>query len=122
MRGTVLRLTSQDFADQCGDSLIVNRSRLAGAQFIVKPPDTIVYETAPPFAHSGFGRLKALCNALLGSPLAHASTMRARCTNAAGVERERAMEDSCACSASLKINSDFGRPIAIEVSPAAKIP
>jgi len=37
-------------------------------------------------------------------------------------ERERAIEDNCACSASLNISSAFGRPRAIAVSPRRKIP
>jgi len=43
--------------------------------------------------------------------VAQASTIRA-----AGIERERANEDNYTCSASLKISSAFGRPIAIAVS------
>ena len=41
------------------------------------------------------------------------STMRARSTNAADRLRERAIEASCARSASSKINCAFGRPVTI---------
>ena len=55
-------------------------------------------------------------------PVAAASTMRARDTNAAGSERERAIVESCACSASLSTSSAIGRPIGMAVSPITKIP
>ena len=65
---------------------------------------------------------KRRATARLLCPAAHASTIRARKLSAAGIERERANDDNCACSASLKINFAFGRPIAIAVSPVGKIP
>jgi hypothetical protein len=55
-----------------------------------------------------------------GAPLAHASTMRARATNAAEIERERAIDCSCACSACVNTSSAFDRPIGIAVSPVPK--
>src|SRR5258708_35666232 len=48
--------------------------------------------------------------------------MRARVTSAAGIERERAIEASCDCSASLNVNSTFGRPIGMLVSLVSLIP
>jgi hypothetical protein len=58
---------------------------------------------------------------LFASPAAHAKTICARCVSAAGIERERAIDVSCACSASLNTSSAFGRPIAITVSPVPMI-
>src|SRR5580692_6738642 len=65
---------------------------------------------------------RRLAISLFGSPAAAARTMRARVTSAAGIERERVIEASCDCSASLNINSTFGRPIGMLVSPVPLIP
>jgi hypothetical protein len=59
--------------------------------------------------------------ALLVAPVAHARTMLARRTSAAGSERDRAIDCNCACSSSLSASSAFGRPIAIEASPSPKM-
>jgi hypothetical protein len=59
---------------------------------------------------------------LLAVPAAHANTNFARKVNAAGIERERAIDCNCCCSSALNFNSVFGRPIGMAVSPASKIP
>jgi len=56
-------------------------------------------------------RCRCWAIALLGSPAAAASTMRARATNAAEIDRERDIEVSCERSSSLNTSSAFGRPI-----------
>jgi hypothetical protein len=57
--------------------------------------------------------------ALLGSPSAAASMMRARVTNAAEIERERAIDINCERSSSLNMSFAFGRPIAMVMSPVS---
>jgi hypothetical protein len=64
---------------------------------------------------------KRRATARLNSSDARARTICARCVNAAGIESEHAIEDNCDFSASLKISSVFGRPIAIAVSPVSKM-
>jgi hypothetical protein len=65
---------------------------------------------------------RRLAISLFGSPAAAAKTMCTRVTSAAGIERERAIEASCNCSASLTVNSTFGRPIGMLVSLVPSIP
>lgn len=54
---------------------------------------------------------------LLDSPSAAASTMRARVTNAAEIDRERVIDISCERSSSFSTRSTLGRPIAMLMSP-----
>lgn len=48
--------------------------------------------------------------------------MRARMTNAAEIERERAIDISCERSSSLSTSSAFGRPIGVLTSPVPSTP
>jgi hypothetical protein len=70
----------------------------------------MLHKTPAPFTHRRIRALKVPCRSAVGLPAAQASTIRARKPSAAGIEGERANEDSWVCSASLKISSAFGRP------------
>jgi hypothetical protein len=65
---------------------------------------------------------KRRATAVLVAPAAHASTMLARRTSAAGSDRDRAIDRNCGCSSSLNTISAFGRPITIEASPSRRTP
>jgi hypothetical protein len=52
---------------------------------------------------------------VLVRPLAHASTIRARCANACAVVGRRAQRSSMSCSSSLSVSTAMGRPIAMSV-------
>jgi hypothetical protein len=102
---------SQGLVNQLSQTLIVNRARPAGTYFVIQPVDAMLQEPDAPLAHRNVRELKTLGICAVGLPAAAASTMRARVTSAAEIERERTIEVSCARSSLLNTSSAFGRPM-----------
>lgn len=117
MRRPIGGLGVQRRLDQLRDSLIVDRTRLARTNVVLKAGDTPFEEAHAPLAHRGIGRWAI---ELFASPSALLRIMRARSLSAAGNERLRANDCSCDRSTSLNTSSVFGLPMPIAVSPSER--
>jgi hypothetical protein len=100
----------QGLVDRLSQPFLVKGARLAGTHFVRQSVDTMLDEPDTPLAHRGSRELKTQRNRAVGFPAAAASTMRARVTGAAEIERERAIEVGCERSSSLSTSSGFDRP------------
>ena len=107
----------QGLVDQLGHALVIDRARLAGPKFIVKPIEPVLEVALAPLAHRGAVNCSRLAIALSASLAAAASTMRARATSEAGIDRERAMAVNSIRSGSLSTKSAFASSLATSISP-----
>ena len=66
VRGAARRLGMQGLVDQLGHALVIDRARLAGPKFIVKPIEPVLEVASAPLAHRGASQLQPLGDRAVG--------------------------------------------------------
>ena len=92
MGGAILGPGVQGRVEQLRDALVVDRARLARAQLVMQALDAAGDEAPAPLAHGRVGGPEPLCHRAVGRTRGTSQTMVARRTNAAGNDRDRAID------------------------------